>query len=171
MDLEKQWPEIRKIFRKANVCLVASVSADGFPHMTPIGSLYLRDDLTGYYLERFPQGLRSNLDHCDRVEVIALDRSAGTWFGALLRGRFETLPAMRLRGHAGPRRPATEDEQDRWQRRVRRLRFTKGHGLLWSGMTHARDIRFDAFDPIRLGAMTEALLPEWNVTSTASAPA
>jgi hypothetical protein len=67
---------------------------------------------------------------------------------------------MRLRGHAGARRLATEEEQDRWQRKVRRLRFTKGHGLLWGGMTHARDLCFDAFDPIRLGAMTEGLFPE-----------
>jgi hypothetical protein len=67
---------------------------------------------------------------------------------------------MRLRGHAGPRRPATEEEQERWQRKVRRLRFTKGHALLWSSMTYARDLRFDAYDPIRLGTMTEGLFPE-----------
>ena len=94
------------------------------------------------------------------VEVIALDGSPRTWLGGLLRGRFSSLPAMRLRGHAGPRRPATEEEQERWQRKVRRLRFTKGHALLWRDMTHARDLRFDAYDPIRLGAMTQDLFPE-----------
>ena len=31
---------------------------------------------------------------------------------------------------------------------------------LWSQMAHARDLRFDACDPIRLGAMTEGLLVE-----------
>jgi hypothetical protein len=160
MSLEQHWPEIRKIFLKASSYLIASVSPEGFPHMSPIGTLYLRDDVTGYYLERFPQGLRRNLDQCDRVEVIALDGSVGTWLGGLVRGRFATLPALRLRGHAGARRPATEEEQDRWQRKVRRLRFTKGHALLWGSMTHARDLKFDAFDPIRLGAMTEGLFPE-----------
>jgi hypothetical protein len=160
MSLERHWPEIRKIFQKATSFLVASISPEGFPHMTPIGTLYLRDDMTGYYLERFPQGLPRNLDHCDRVEVIALDGRPKTWLGGLLRGRFSSVPAMRLRGHAGPRRPATEEEQERWQRKVRRLRFTKGHALLWSRMTHARDLRFDAYDPIRLGAMTEGLFSE-----------
>jgi len=160
MSLAQHWPEIRKIFQRANSYLVASISPDGFPHMSPIGTLWLRDDMTGYYLERFPEALPRNLDHCDRVEVIALDGSPGTWLRGLLKGRFPSLPAMRLRGHAGPRRPATDVEQARWQRKVRRLRFTKGHALLWREMTHARDIRFDAFDPIRLGAMTEGLFPE-----------
>jgi hypothetical protein len=67
---------------------------------------------------------------------------------------------MRLRGYAGARRVATQEEQDRWQHKVRHLRWTKGHGLLWGQMTHASDLRFDAFDRIRLGPMTEGLFPE-----------
>jgi hypothetical protein len=157
MSLEHNWKEIQAIFEAANVCLIASISPDGFPHMTPIGSLQLRDDCTGYYLERFPQALRKNLDQCDRVEVIALDRRTGTWLKALVKGRFSVLPALRLRGFAGARRAATLEEQERWLRKVHRLRFTKGHALLWRGMSEARDLRFDSCDPVRFGAMTEGL--------------
>ena len=128
MSLEQSWPDIRKVFSGANSFLIASVSPGGFPHMTPIGSLCLRDDCTGYYLERFPQELRRNLEQCDRVEVIALLSRRSTWLRALVRGRFDVFPAMRLRGHAGARRVATQEEQDRWQRRVHRLRWTKEIG-------------------------------------------
>ena len=89
-----------------------------------------------------------------------MDGSPGTWLRALVKGRFSTPPGIRLRGHAGERRPATPEEQERWQHRVRRLRWTKGHALLWSQMTHARDLRFEAFEPIRLGAMTAGLFPD-----------
>lgn len=160
MSLVESWPEIRKVFAQATSCLIASVSPDGFPHMTPIGSLWLREDCTGYYLERFPQALPRYLDQCDRIEVIGLISSPGTWLRALVSGRFGIFPGMRLRGHAGARRPATEEEQERWLRKVRRLRWTRGHALLWRTMSHARDLRFDGFEPVRLGAMTEGLLSQ-----------
>ena len=160
MNLTESWPEIRKIFSSANSFLIASVSPEGFPHMTPIGSLSLNDDCTGCYLERFPQGLVRNLDQCDRIEVIGLINTPGIWLRALVSGKFGMPPAMRLRGYAGARRLATQKEQDRWHHKVRRLRWTMGHGLLWGQMTHARDLRFDAFDPIRLGAMTQGLFCE-----------
>ena len=157
MTLEQQWPQIRSVFEQATTLLIASVSSDGYPHVTPIGSLYLRDDCTGYYLERFPVGLVKNLEHDDRVEAFALNGKPGTWLSALVRGRFREVPGGRLRGRAGARREATAEERERWARKVHRLRWTKGHGLLWGDMRHARDIRFEAFEPIVLGAMTAGL--------------
>jgi hypothetical protein len=160
MSLQEKWPEIQKTFRSAKTILIASVSPDGFPHVTPISSVHLRDDCTAYYLECFPEGLRRNLEQCDRVEVIALRGGPAFWLRALVKGRFDSLPAIRLRGHAEARRPATQEEQDIWQRKVHAMRWTKGHALLWRHMTQARDIRFDTCDPIRLGAMTEGLWSE-----------
>ena len=160
MALSRHWPAICDLFQHAGCLLIASVSPDGFPHITPIGSLMLREDCTGWYLERFPEGLPRNLETCERIEVIALNHSPALWLRALVSGRFASLPGMRLRGTAGPRRPATLAERDCWLQKVRRLRWTKGHALLWKNMTHARDLRFEAYDPIRLGPMTAGLFED-----------
>ncbi len=157
MTIERQWPQIRTIFEKATTLVVASIGAEGYPHMTPIGTLCLRDDCTGYYLEHFPVGLAKNVERDDRVEVYALNGKPGTWLSTLIRGRFTAVPGGRLRGRASARREATPEERERWARKVRRLRWTKGHDLLWSNMRHARDIRFEAFEPIRFGVMTAGL--------------
>ena len=156
-QLRDQWPQIRDVVRQANVLVLASVSPEGFPHMTPIGSLHLGEDCAGHYLERFPVELVKNIAHSDRVEVLALNSKPSTWLRAMLKGRFDSLPGLRLRGRAGARREATPEERERWAHRVRRLRWMKGHDLLWSEMRLARDLHFDAYTPIRLGAMTHGL--------------
>jgi len=52
MDLEKHWPEILKVLgnaKKSNRFFsIATVDSDGNPHVTPIGHLFFRDDMTGY---------------------------------------------------------------------------------------------------------------------------
>jgi hypothetical protein len=117
----------------------------------------LNEDCAGHYLERFPVGLVNNLKQNDRVELLALNRKPGTWLRALVKGRFDSLPGIRLRGRAGARREATPEERERWARKVKWLRWTRGHDLLWSEMRHARDLQFDHFTPIRLGQMTNGL--------------
>ena len=48
-------------------------------------------------------------------------------------------------------------EIDRWQRRVRLFRGTRGHALLWNRMRTVRQIRFTGIETIALGSMTDAL--------------
>ncbi len=54
MDMKKNWLIIREIFRGTFNMVIASINEDGSPHISPIGSIHLRNDCTGYYLERFP---------------------------------------------------------------------------------------------------------------------
>ena len=90
--------------------------------------------------------------------MLAVDSGVLFWLKALFTGRFSRPPAVRLRGRAvGPAREATEAERALWLRRVRPLRFSRGHRLLWSNMRHARDVVFEEVEPVNAGAMTAGL--------------
>ena len=58
MDIKTNWTSIRKHFNKSfrsNFYIsIASVDADNNPTVTPIGSLFLNDNLCGFYFEKYP---------------------------------------------------------------------------------------------------------------------
>jgi uncharacterized protein len=60
---------------------------------------------------------------------------------------------------AEPKAGATAEEIRRWQRRVRRLRFTKGHQMMWANMRTVRDVQLTRAEGIYLGDMTREC---WN---------
>ncbi len=162
MDLINQWPEIRQIFEDAGQSSfsysIATVDANGYPHVTPIGSLILRDDRTGYYFEKFPVQLGANLDKNHRVAVLAINGDFQSfWLEALSAGKFKTFPGMRLMGKASARREATEEEIKSWQQRVSFAEGLKGHEILWKNMKTVRDIQFDSCRPVLCGEMTAHL--------------
>jgi hypothetical protein len=65
-----------------------------------------------------------------------------------------------LLGYAGERRKATAAEQARWQQLVAPTRFLKGYDLLWRRTDYVRELLFDGYAPVRLGAMTKGLWTE-----------
>jgi hypothetical protein len=76
------------------------------------------------------------------------------WLKSLLGGKFKSPPAIRLHGVAGELRDATDVELALWHKRVKTVRFTKGHALIWKDMSRVRDIHFSRIEPVRIGAMT-----------------
>lgn len=153
-DLEAAWPEIRRVFARSIYASIATVDADGCPHVTPIGSLLLhREPGRGFWFERFTTQMPRNLEGETRLCVLAVNTRISLWGRALLTGRFPEAPGFRLAGTAGARRPATERELDLFQRRVRPARWTRGYKLLWDGMAGGREVTFDRVLPIRLGKM------------------
>jgi hypothetical protein len=162
MDLTADWAEIRGVFVRAQRSglhqAFATVAPDGSPHVTPIGSLSLHpQEPRGIYLDLFNQQLSKNLDRAPRVSVLAVDAHYTMWLGALLRGRFSRAPGVRLFGVASERRRAREEEVERFQRRFRRVRFTRGYQLLWGRFEWVRDITFERVEPVRIGAMTRSI--------------
>jgi hypothetical protein len=155
--LERDWPRIRAHFRGLLYCSLATTDPDGSPRVTPIGSLFLRGDCTGFYLERYPIALPANLERDPRVAVLGVRDGLGLWLGALVRGGFRRDPAIRLFGTAGPRREATAEEVARFARKVRLVRWTRGHRLMWRGFSSARDLTFERAEGVELGAMTAGL--------------
>lgn len=152
------WEEITRLFeasfRSSLHFSIATVTSDGLPHVTPIGSLILTQENKGVYFEQFTTQMPKNFIHQNRVCVLAVNSSRWFWFKSLLRGRFSTPPALRLTGTVGARRKATDHELKLWHRRISFLKNLKGYNLLWKDMLMVREITFDACLPVRLGAMT-----------------
>jgi len=157
------WQQVRATLRHAQSsslhCAVASIGPDGQPHVTPIGSVMLGEPGHGVYLDVLNVELGRNLDRDPRVAVMAVDSGRRTWLTALLRGRFDTPPGVRLLGTAGPPRPLTDGERDRFRRRVRLALRTKGGAQLWGrdGNYQARDLVITEVVPVRIPRMTSEL--------------
>jgi len=153
MNEEIDWTTIRRAIARAPYCSIASIDEDGRPRVTPIGSVYLDPSGKGFFLERFTSGLPLNIDRGSPICLMAVDARPSFWLGALISGRFKRPPAIRLRGTAGPRRDATEEERNFFSRRVSKLRWTRGHRQLWSDFRYARSLDLSEQTPIRLGTM------------------
>jgi hypothetical protein len=158
MQLDENWDKIKRLFkqsfRSSFHFAIATVTEQGVPHITPIGSLILGGVGQGVYFEEYPQQLTRNLEKNRQVCVLAVNSSPWFWLKSLIRGRFTDPPAVRLYGVAGEVREATDKEIAVLQRRVSKVSFTKGHALLWKNMNKVRDIKFSRMEPVLIGEMT-----------------
>jgi uncharacterized protein len=165
------WPQIRRLCNRAFGSSLhfslASITEDGAPHVTPIGSLLLREPGQAIYFERFTRHMPHNFEHNNKVCVLAVNSGLWFWITSLLRGRFSAPPALRLHGTVGVLRPATSSEVAAWRRRVRRLRWTKGYALIWAGMSEVRDIHFTTVEEVHIGPMTQGVWAEFAKTEQA----
>ncbi len=163
MDLNNNWNDVKSLFRasfKSSFHFsIATVTANGEPHVTPIGSLILGEPGHGFYFEKFTQQLPRNFEGNRKVCVLAVNSSRWFWLKSLTGGRFTTPPAVRLHGLAGDLREATDIEIAIWQNRVKRVSFTKGHAMMWRSMSMVRDIEFNRIEPVHIGEMTR---DSWN---------
>jgi hypothetical protein len=160
---ETQWSIIRRLFRNAFATslhyAIATVNEDGTPHVTPVGSLILRENGTGFFFEGYLGATARNFRHDPRVCVLAVHSSRWLFLKSLLLGRFVSMPAVRLTGVVGEKREATLEEMRLFRRRIGRYRFLKGYDMLWGGLKDVRDVTFDNARPVRAGAMTAGLWP------------
>jgi uncharacterized protein len=157
-----KWNLIRPIFDNAfKSCLhfsMATVNEDGSPHITPIGSLILREDPTGFFFDEYCSKTRANISRNPRVCFLAVNADRPFWVKSLIMGKFTAAPAVRLMGTVGELREAAPDEIAAWQNRVAFARLTKGYNIMWSRMHTVRDVQFDSFEPMSSGKMTSGLL-------------
>ena len=151
------WDDVRAIVARARRSTghfaIASVDPTGAPNVTPVGTLFLREDRTGYFFDQYTNALGRNADAEPRVCLMAVDSGTSFWFRSLLTGRFSAPPGVRLDGTLGARRPATADELGEVRRRVRPMRLLRGGKLLWSDFTHVRDITVTGFRLVRYPVM------------------
>lgn len=158
IDLKEDWNKIydhfNQAFRSNFHVSIASVTEDGIPSVTPIGTLFLNRDQTGFYFEKFPKRLRESARGNGNVCVLGVNSSTVLWLKALISMNFERYPALKLYGELGDLRKATEREQKRLHRRMKLTRWTRGHNYLWGDMDTVREITFTSVECINLGKMT-----------------
>ncbi len=160
-NLQQQWDSIRKHFRESfstNLHVsIATVDEHQFPTITPIGSLFLNRDQTGFYFEIFSSNIRANGKKNKNVCVLAVNSGKWFWIKALFQGKFGSYPAIKLYGTLGERRKASEIEISRLRRRFKRFKGTKGYNFLWVNAPFVREIHFEKAEPARVGKMTQHL--------------
>lgn len=158
MISEEQWSSARQIVRRAAGssmhCSIASVNADGSPHVTPIGSLMLGSRGAATYLDVFNTRLAANVDRDPNVAIIAVDSRQTMWLRSLLGGRFVVPPGIRLIGTVGAARPVTDEEIEKFYRFIGPLRRTRGGRAVWGSIDQARDVEVTRVQGLNMGPMT-----------------
>ncbi len=161
MVIVTDWQKIRRHFNKSfssNFYVsVASVDAENNPTVTPIGSLFMNDDQTGFYFEKFPSKLPEHAKSNPKVCLLGVNSGRMFWIKALFREKFTDFPAIKLYGELGVKRKATEKEIKRLNRRMKTTNGLKGNTYLWKKMEFVRVIKFTKAEKINLGKMTSEL--------------
>ncbi len=161
MNLIKDWHKIRKHFNKSfgtNFYIsIASVDIDHNPTVTPIGTLFLNDNQSGFYFEKFPSKLPELAKNNPNVCLLGVNSNRFFWIKSLFKNSFSDYPALKLYETLGERRKATEKEIKRLNRRMRITNNLKGNTYLWKNMEFVRDIQFTKAESINLGLMTKEL--------------
>ncbi|WP_158838174.1 pyridoxamine 5'-phosphate oxidase family protein [Polaribacter sp. L3A8] len=159
VNLIENWQKIRihfsKCFRANMHVSIASVNEENQPTITPIGSLFLNKDQTGFYFEKFASKLKVNSKTNKNICVLAVNSSKWFWLKSLFKMSFSEYPAVKLYGELGAKRQATEKEYRAFQRRVRKTKRLKGSKYLWEDMNMVREIKFTKGEKINLGTMTK----------------
>ncbi len=161
MDIKTDWNKIKLHFNtsfKSNLYIsIASVDSENNPTVTPIDSLFLNDNQTGFYFEKYPSKLPTNAEINRNICALGVNSNTFFWLKSLSKGKFGNYPAIKLYGQLGERRKATEKETNRLNRRMKITKGLKGNNYLWGKMEFVRDIVFTKAEKINLGKMTNEL--------------
>ena len=161
MDIINNWKDIRlhfnKSFRSNFHVSIASVTSDNIPTVTPIGSLFLNNDKTGFYFEKYPVKLKMYSKINRKICVLAVNSNRWFWINSLFKGQFNSHPGIKLYGELGEKREATEIEIKRLNRRMRMTKGLKGNKYLWRSRVTVRELTFTKAEKINLGEMTKNL--------------
>ncbi len=161
LNITSDWQKIRKHFstcigRNMHI-VIASVNNDNVPTATPIGSLFLNDNQTGFYFEKFAAKLSKSATGNKNICLLAVNNNKWFWLKSLVKGKFAKYPGVKLYGELGEKREATPQEFRAFQRRVRYTKKLKGYHYMWKEMSMVREIQFTKAEKINLGKMTRTL--------------
>lgn len=161
MDIKVSWIKIRKHFNKSfssNFHVsIASVDSNNSPTITPIGTLFLNGNQTGFYFEKYPKKLQLSAKENNNICVLAVNSGMWFWLKSLYSEEFKNYPAIKLYGKLSDKRKATNIEIDRLNRRMNSTKWTKGNKYLWGDMETVRDIIFTRSEKVNIGKMTNKL--------------
>ena len=159
---------IKPLFSQAVFCSLATVNAEGIPHVTPIGSVVLNNKNHGWFFQKFTKNIPKNIDHCPYATVMAVNDGKWFWLMSLLKGQFKSPPAMRLLVRLGELRPATVAEAQKFKRRVSLFKHTKGYAMMWQDMAQIREFDIIEYKPIYIGKMTRQQFKQYKASGVSS---
>lgn len=161
MDIKTNWKEIKdhfnRSFRTNFHVSIASVDKENNPTVTPIGSLFLNNNRTGFYFEKYPTNLPVNAEDNPNICVLAVNSNIWFWIKSLFFGKFKKYPAIKLYGQLGSKRRATDIEIKKLNNRMKSTKGLKGNSYLWGKMEYVRDVSFTKAEKVNLGEMTKKI--------------
>ncbi|GAC1377352.1 MAG: hypothetical protein NVS3B3_18380 [Aquirhabdus sp.] len=161
MNLKQHWSTIKSVVERGQAssihCAIASVDSEGIPNVTPVGTVFLRDNQTGFYFDQYTNSLAKNLETNPNICLMTVNTRSSFWLKSFVIGRFISPPGVRLYGTVSALRPATQEELAKIGKRIKLTRWMKGSKLLWSDFTHVRDIHFTSFRPVTYPEMMDGL--------------
>ncbi len=161
MNIIDNWDRIRLHFRKSFASSlhfsIASVDSENNPTITPIGTVFLNRDQTGFYFEKFTRNLQNNAKTNKNICILGVNSNKRFWIKSLFTGKFQKYPGIKLFGYLGDRRKATENEIRALTRRMKFTQRLKGHKYLWNNMEYVREITFTKVEKVNIGKMTKEL--------------
>jgi hypothetical protein len=145
---------IKSLIKNAFYCSISTITSDGNPHISPIGSVYLENEHGGYFIELFTKSMadKSGAKAC----IMAVNTSPLFWIKSLIKGKFISPPAIRLLVTLGDQRKITNIEMERFQKKVKMFKWTKGHKLMWSKASYVRPFKVEKVIPVSIGKMTKS---------------
>lgn len=152
---EDKWKEIVKYYDELKQSsMVGSVNSIGQPNVTPIGSLVLKDDFSGYYFDLFTKELSDNLDQNKNVCVLLVNTGILFWLKSLYANKYKKPPGIKLIGSAGNKRNASEEEIELLRNKIKPFKIFKGYPTIFGNLSYVRDITFTDYFMINTGKMT-----------------
>jgi hypothetical protein len=148
--------KIKSLFAKAMFTSVATVTEEGMPHVSPIGSVFLINKDKGFYFEKFTKNVPKNTEHTPYATLMSVNVSKWFWLKSLLKGQFKTPPAIRLLVKLGELRQESDQEASVFKRKVSIFKWTKGYDLMWKEMAMIREFEIIDYKPVFIGKMTKA---------------
>jgi predicted pyridoxine 5'-phosphate oxidase superfamily flavin-nucleotide-binding protein len=146
--------KVKPLFSQAVFCSVATVDDAGQPHVSPIGSVVLKDKASGWFFQKFTKSIPKNAQNCEYATIMAVNDGKWFWLKSLLKGGFKQPPAMRIKVKLGALRDATEAESAKFQRRVKPFKWTRGYAQMWQHMAQVREFEILEYKPVFIGKMT-----------------
>ena len=159
---DENWKKITKYYNeymKGSVCCtLATTSSKNEPNVTPIGSLILRDDFSGFFFDIFPSVMVENIEDNGRVCLLLVNTSKFFWFQSFRKGVFKKPSGIKMAGTIGKKREATPEEKEAFLVKFKMFKPFKGFKLLWGDLTYVRDVTFTDYYPINTGTMTSTAI-------------
>lgn len=146
--------KIKPLFAKSTFCSVATVTEEGLPHVSPIGSIVLLNKDKGQFFEKFTKNIPINTSQNSYATIMCVNDGKWFWLKSLIMGKFKTPPAIRLVVKMGALRVGTEKEGRIFKNKVKLFKKTKGYQMMWQEMSMIREFEIIEYKPVYIGKMT-----------------